>query len=176
MPVVSYEKLNSLSRAIFSSTGIPEEDANILADHLTNSNLLGHDSHGVWFMPRYVPSLRSDYRPWEDHTVIADRPGFTQIDGNGANGIGGGDEGPFPGGGEGAELHNRHGRPVERLPYRSAGRLSPEDRRTRHDRHGRTERRRRVHGALRQRGPPAETRTHRLPRCPAERVRHSCST
>ena len=87
MPVVPYETLNSLSRAIFEATGMPREDAHILADHLTNSNLLGHDSHGVWFMPRYVPSLQSDYRPWEDHTVIVDRPGFSQIDGNGANGI-----------------------------------------------------------------------------------------
>ena len=87
MPVVPFEKLNSLSRAIFEATGIPEEDAHILADHLTTSNLLGHDSHGVWFMPRYVPSLQSDYRPWEDHAVVVDRPGFAQIDGNGANGI-----------------------------------------------------------------------------------------
>ena len=87
MPVVPFEKLNSLSRAVFEATGIPEEDAHILADHLTTSNLLGHDSHGVWFMPRYVPSLQSDYRPWEDHTVVVDRPGFAQIDGNGANGI-----------------------------------------------------------------------------------------
>jgi len=87
MPVVPYDKLNRLSQEIFKATGIPEEDAQILADHLTNSNLLGHDSHGVWFMPRYVPSLRSDYNPWENHKVIIDRPGFAQIDGNGANGI-----------------------------------------------------------------------------------------
>ena len=87
MPVVPFDKLNCLSRAIFEATGIPAEDAHILADHLTTSNLLGHDSHGVWFMPRYVPSLQEDYRPWEDHIVVADRPGFAQIDGNGANGI-----------------------------------------------------------------------------------------
>ncbi len=87
MPVVPFDKLNSLSRAIFEATGIPVEDAHILADHLTTSNLLGHDSHGVWFMPRYVPSLQENYTPWEDHIVVADRPGFAQIDGNGANGI-----------------------------------------------------------------------------------------
>tara|TARA_B100000029_G_scaffold516797_2_gene634464 strand:- start:56678 stop:57718 length:1041 start_codon:yes stop_codon:yes gene_type:complete len=87
MPVVPYDKLNKLSRAIFRSTGIPEEDANILGDHLTNSNLLGHDSHGVWFLPRYVPDLKSKYRSWEERRVIIDKPGFTQIDGNNANGI-----------------------------------------------------------------------------------------
>lgn len=87
MPVVPYDTLRDLSVRIFKATGIPEEDAAILADHLTTSNLVGHDSHGVWFMPRYVPALRKNYVRWEDHTVLRDHPSFVLIDGNGANGI-----------------------------------------------------------------------------------------
>ncbi len=87
MPVVQYDVLRSLSFDIFNATGIPADDARILADHLATSNLTGHDSHGVWFMPRYVPALRDNYRRWEDHEVIKDAPSFVQIDGKGANGI-----------------------------------------------------------------------------------------
>ena len=87
MPVVPFDVLNALSHSIFSATGIPEEDARILADHLTTSNLLGHDSHGVWFMSHYVPSLKKKYTRWEDHTVTKEQPAFVLIDGGGANGI-----------------------------------------------------------------------------------------
>lgn len=87
MPVVRFEELNSLSLSIFKAAGLPDDDAKILADHLTVSNLVGHDSHGVWFLPRYLPSLRKDYVRWEDHTILKDGPAFVLIDGGGANGI-----------------------------------------------------------------------------------------
>lgn len=87
MPVVRYEKLNTLSYDIFKATGIPEDDARILADHLTTSNLVGHDSHGVWFLPRYLSGLRTGYNRWEDHIVLREGPSFVLTDGGGANGI-----------------------------------------------------------------------------------------
>ena len=87
MPVVPFNVLNDLSYSIFNATGIPEDDARILADHLTTSNLVGHDSHGVWFMPRYVPALQKNYKRWEDHIVTREQPSFVLIDGDGANGI-----------------------------------------------------------------------------------------
>ncbi len=87
MAVVPFDVLRALSFDIFKATGIPEDDARILTNHLTTSNLVGHDSHGVWFMPRYVPALRNNYRRWEDHEILRDAPSFVQIDGKGANGI-----------------------------------------------------------------------------------------
>lgn len=87
MPVVQYDVLRELSVNIFKATGIPADDARILADHLTTSNLVGHDSHGVWFMPPYVSGLRQGYVRWEDHTVLRENPSFVLIDGEGANGI-----------------------------------------------------------------------------------------
>ena len=87
MAVVPFDVLRELSFDIFKATGIPGDDAQILADHLATSNLVGHDSHGVWFMPRYVPALRKNYRRWEDHEILRDAPSFVQIDGKGANGI-----------------------------------------------------------------------------------------
>lgn len=87
MPVVQYDTLHDLSFNIFKATGIPEGDARILADHLATSNLVGHDSHGVWFIPRYVPALKQRYVRWEDRTVLRENPSFVLIDGGGANGI-----------------------------------------------------------------------------------------
>jgi uncharacterized oxidoreductase len=87
MPIVAFDALNALSLSVFKAAGIPEGDARILADHLTISNLVGHDSHGVWFLSRYLPGLRKNYVRWEDHAVLKEGPSFVLIDGKGANGI-----------------------------------------------------------------------------------------
>ncbi|MDP7237398.1 MAG: Ldh family oxidoreductase, partial [Candidatus Latescibacteria bacterium] len=79
MAVVPFNVLNDLSYSIFNATGIPEDDARILADHLTTSNLVGHDSHGVWFMPHYVPGLQKNYKRWEEHIVTREQPSFVLI-------------------------------------------------------------------------------------------------
>ncbi|MBI4551181.1 MAG: Ldh family oxidoreductase [Candidatus Latescibacteria bacterium] len=87
MPVVQYEVLRELSFNVFNATGIPAGDARILADHLATSNLVGHDSHGVWFLPRYVGGLKQRYIRWEDREVLRENASFILIDGRSANGI-----------------------------------------------------------------------------------------
>ena len=47
MPVVQYEVLRALSVDVLRAAGLPEDEAQIVADHLTTSNLVRHDSHGV---------------------------------------------------------------------------------------------------------------------------------
>ena len=47
MPVVQHDVLLQLSFDIFSATGIPADDARIVSEHLVNSHLAGHDSHGT---------------------------------------------------------------------------------------------------------------------------------
>lgn len=56
-------KMTSLAKAIFASAGCNDQEANCVARHLVESNLCGHDSHGVIRIPRYVASV-------EDGTVI----------------------------------------------------------------------------------------------------------
>ncbi len=87
MPIVREEVLRPLAFEIFAATGIPEEEARIVADHLVNSHLAGHDSHGTWFVPAYARQMRSRYVRWDQRQVVRDAPCLTIIDGRGANGI-----------------------------------------------------------------------------------------
>ena len=87
MPIVREEVLRPLAFDIFAAAGIPEEDARIVADHLVDSHLAGHDSHGTWFLPGYARQMRDRYVRWEEREVVRDTPCLTVIDGRGANGI-----------------------------------------------------------------------------------------
>lgn len=87
MPILSHETLREVSCAMFAAAGIPADDARIVSDHLVNSNLAGHDSHGVWFVPAYARAMRRGYRRWEEHEVLKEGACFLLTDGRGANGI-----------------------------------------------------------------------------------------
>ena len=87
MPIIQQDLLRNISRDICSATGIPQEDAHIVADHVVNNHLAGHDSHGTWFLPGYARSMKQSYRRFEDHEVLRENPALTIIDGHGANGI-----------------------------------------------------------------------------------------
>lgn len=87
MPIVSPDALRRLAFDVFAATGIPAADARIVADHLVNSHLAGHDSHGTWFLPAYARSMKQGYVPWEDRQVVRETPSVAIIDGRGCNGI-----------------------------------------------------------------------------------------
>ncbi len=87
MPLVKYEVLREFSINIFRACKIPEGDAHILGDHLSINNLVGHDSHGVCFIPEYVPRIQEKYVRWEERTILRETPIIAQIDANGGNGI-----------------------------------------------------------------------------------------
>ncbi len=70
MPNINHVVLRDVAFHIFRATGLPEEDARIISDHLADSNLCGHDSHGVWLVPRYVGSMRDGYVGWDAHEVV----------------------------------------------------------------------------------------------------------
>ena len=87
MPIVQQAPLRQLSFEIFKATGIPIDDARIISDHLVDNHLVGHDSHGVWFIPGYVRSMQDHYALWEGREVVRENPALTIINGKGANGI-----------------------------------------------------------------------------------------
>ncbi len=62
MPIVQHAVLNDLIFRVFHATGIPESDAYIVVDHLVNSQLHVHDSHGTWFTPAYARGMLSGYQ------------------------------------------------------------------------------------------------------------------
>ena len=87
MPVVDYEVLRALSADVLRAAGMPEDDAEIVAEHVATSNLVGHDSHGVRWLRRYVGECQQGYVGWEERVVDKETPAFAIIDGKGGNGI-----------------------------------------------------------------------------------------
>ena len=57
MPVIEAERLTAIARRVFAAAGSSDEEAQIVADHLVEANLKGHDSHGVGMIPSYLRNL-----------------------------------------------------------------------------------------------------------------------
>lgn len=58
MPVVQTSDLLKFSRELFEASRVPEAEAEIVARSLVESNLRGHDSHGVLRIPQYLDAIR----------------------------------------------------------------------------------------------------------------------
>lgn len=63
MPTIAHAPLKTAARAVLAAMGSSETEAEIVADHLVEANLKGHDSHGVGMIPHYV-------RNWRDGTLV----------------------------------------------------------------------------------------------------------
>ena len=61
MYVINHEELKSISSKIFESAGATVDESNIVSNHLVENNLVGHDSHGVQFIPPYVELLQNKH-------------------------------------------------------------------------------------------------------------------
>jgi uncharacterized oxidoreductase len=59
MPVIAAEPLRAYVERVFAGAGVPHADAAAVAAHLVEANLLGHDSHGVIRVERYLEHLRA---------------------------------------------------------------------------------------------------------------------
>ena len=55
---INQEHLRAAARAIVKATGSDDAEATIVADHLVEANLRGHDSHGVGMLPLYVQNFQ----------------------------------------------------------------------------------------------------------------------
>jgi uncharacterized oxidoreductase len=53
----SAERLSKMGAAIIEAGGSTAEEARLVADHLVEANLAGHDSHGIGMIPSYVRHL-----------------------------------------------------------------------------------------------------------------------
>jgi uncharacterized oxidoreductase len=58
MPVVPHDALRKFVYDIYIAAGGVEEDARIVSDHVVESNLVGHDSHGVINAPGYIGGMK----------------------------------------------------------------------------------------------------------------------
>ncbi|HEX2648005.1 MAG TPA: malate/lactate/ureidoglycolate dehydrogenase [Candidatus Dormibacteraeota bacterium] len=57
MPTIEAARLTQIARRVFAAAGSAEDEAGIIADHLVEANLKGHDSHGVGLIPNYLQHL-----------------------------------------------------------------------------------------------------------------------
>jgi uncharacterized oxidoreductase len=56
---VTADRLRRLGSAILKAGGSAAPEADLVADHLVQANLAGHDSHGVGMLPAYVRHLQA---------------------------------------------------------------------------------------------------------------------
>ena len=54
MPILTAGAIDRLCSALLVAAGVPDDEAAIVARHLADANLVGHDSHGLSQLPGYV--------------------------------------------------------------------------------------------------------------------------
>jgi uncharacterized oxidoreductase len=83
MPTITSDRLHALSRAVCRAAGSGEREANLVADHLVEANLTGHDSHGVGLLPVYVEKVRAGLLVPNRHAeLVSERGAVLVIEGN----------------------------------------------------------------------------------------------
>lgn len=55
--IICPDTLKQLTSGILQAAGSEEREAAIVADHLVEANLCGHDSHGVGMLPTYIKNI-----------------------------------------------------------------------------------------------------------------------
>jgi uncharacterized oxidoreductase len=98
MTTIGAAVLRGLTRAIFIKAGSEEREADAVARRLVGANLVGHDSHGVVRVPKYVGLMRSGAIAVNAHAevvfesdamaVVDGKRGFGQVIGEEAMAIG----------------------------------------------------------------------------------------
>ncbi|HZS82201.1 MAG TPA: malate/lactate/ureidoglycolate dehydrogenase [Stellaceae bacterium] len=84
---IDHEKLRALVRRLLGEAGSAESEAEIVADHLVEANLAGHDSHGVGMLPAYFRNLKAGtLRPNQAPEIVSETANFAVWDGRGGYG------------------------------------------------------------------------------------------
>lgn len=87
MPRLTGDQIRDIAFHVLRAAGASGSNARVVADHLANANLAGHDSHGFIRIIQYVEDIRSGKIDAKAEPVAAqDHGGLVQIDGNGTFG------------------------------------------------------------------------------------------
>ncbi|CAO3409209.1 malate/lactate/ureidoglycolate dehydrogenase [Azospirillum largimobile] len=79
---VKADRLAEAVRRLLRAAGSEEEEARMVADHLVEANLRGHDSHGVGMLAMYMPAIAAGLlRPNQHATVIGESGPFLSVAG-----------------------------------------------------------------------------------------------
>ena len=84
---IDHKKLLDLVEAVYRSTGVPDEDARLVADTMVQADLWGHQSHGVLRLEWYYNRLRNGaMKPMTRTSLVSDTGTIAVMDG--ADGLG----------------------------------------------------------------------------------------
>jgi hydroxycarboxylate dehydrogenase B len=79
---ISPDQLRDVASRIFSAAGSSDREAAIVADHLVDASLKGHDSHGVIRVSKYVDWVRAGHlMPNQHANAVFDRGPLLLVDG-----------------------------------------------------------------------------------------------
>jgi len=83
MPVFKAEQLHRMGMAIFQGAGASEDEAKQVMDLLIESNLVGHDSHGVIRIPTYIDLiLKGKTKLGAKIEIVKETPTTALVNGN----------------------------------------------------------------------------------------------
>jgi LDH2 family malate/lactate/ureidoglycolate dehydrogenase len=75
------DELHAATSKIFRAAGADEENTTVVADHLIDANLCGHDSHGIIRIPSYVQAIkRNQLSPAAKPQVVRETAAMALID------------------------------------------------------------------------------------------------
>ncbi len=83
MPTVRREQLEKIAFHLFCAAGAPEEHSRIVAAHLADNNLAGHDSHGFIRIIQYIRQIKEGViQPAAKPQIVNESLVTAQVDGN----------------------------------------------------------------------------------------------
>ena len=91
MPIFKPDQLKQIGYQLFEATGCPPENAKAVVDHLVESNLFGHDSHGAIRFYEYAQAIHDGrFNPKAEPEVVKEHPCTAVVDAHNALGQVGG--------------------------------------------------------------------------------------
>ena len=83
MPRLQAAQIEKIAADLLHGAGAAAEEAAIVANHIVEANLTGHDSHGIIQIPNYINRVeRGHIVPGASIDIVSDTPTTTVIDGN----------------------------------------------------------------------------------------------
>lgn len=87
MPNILPGRLREVGYQLFEASGCTADDARAVVDHLVESNLFGHDSHGAIRYYEYTRAIREGrFQPRATPEIVRDYPSTAVVDAGGALG------------------------------------------------------------------------------------------
>jgi uncharacterized oxidoreductase len=82
VPTVAAPALLAFTRSLFEASGVPADDADVVARSLVDANLCGHDSHGVIRVVQYLQAIGDRHLvPGAPFRVVRETPAVLVADG-----------------------------------------------------------------------------------------------